>query len=266
MIFYLIPLFFVELFHTLLGKGIFLCLFVLLYQINSFYGILFLISIIILYQFSNWKEPFQNQSYQEFLKIQQTINPNIVFDSKQLQLQVSQSDLNDFIKNKKWNWSEKTKNLYKEYVDKNPFVKSLPEDSLQTAMTIYNEQAILQLMALEEKEGTFLINGLSVIPSIKNRNIDSPFHKKIYRCAENKNQTFQMSEVEWMGKGGILGENLKQSTFLKENELEKKIPHFEFIKKECNPCSFLNNPPQYDCPFQLNNESPSEVWKYLWKI
>jgi hypothetical protein len=42
---------------------------------------------------------------------------------------------------------------------------------------------------------------------------------------------------------------------------------FKFLNGACNPCSPLDNPPNYSCPFSLNTGNGAEVspiWKLLW--
>ena len=47
-------------------------------------------------------------------------------------------------------------------------------------------------------------------------------------------------------------------------DLPKLINGFTFLKRECNPCSALQN--SYNCPFSLNGDNVSSVWSYLWKL
>jgi len=47
------------------------------------------------------------------------------------------------------------------------------------------------------------------------------------------------------------------------------MPGFSFVNGPCNPCSPLNDNPDYSCPFKLNvkgNDAISDVWKELWSI
>ena len=56
---------------------------------------------------------------------------------------------------------------------------------------------------------------------------------------------------------------------INNDELEDTIPGFKFVNGVCNPCSVLDDSPNYNCPFTLNkngDSSISSVWKILWNI
>jgi hypothetical protein len=99
------------------------------------------------------KEGFHTQTeWDKFIQIQNTINPKIVFDINQLKKQVGLQEVVDFNKNGKWNWTDKTKELYLEAIRKNPIVKISPESSLNYAMTIYNEPAIIEVLRIQSSK------------------------------------------------------------------------------------------------------------------
>ena len=114
LILYLIPDLFISLFNTLLGNFILLLTTILLLSYNIKYGLGFGLVFIILYRFSQLsrnKEGFtwNKGSESDFILIQDTINPNIVFDINIIKKQASQSELNYFNNNGSWPWSENTK-------------------------------------------------------------------------------------------------------------------------------------------------------------
>lgn len=292
-ILYLIPNIFANLFNTILGKIILILICILVGFYNLNYGLIFLLIIIIIYRFisiskSKIKEGFtwNPSSTDNFLNIQKLINPKIVFDVQEIQKQVPQEEVDYFIKNGKWNWSEKTKELYKKSLDNNPYVRTEPEDAINTASTIYNENAILQMLSWQTKEGQFLLNGVSIhggktnpYEALPNGWGDYAFNSKqitknnkVIKCEYDKNKKSGLSlhEIENMGNERILNTHVKRDTEIDYKDLEKIIPGFTFLKEPCNPCEALENPPNYNCPFQLdirgNKKGVSDVWKYLWNL
>lgn len=295
LILYIIPNIFVDLFNTILGKAILILFIILVSFKNLYYGILSLVIFVIMYRFINLsnvkntkiKEGFQwNQiSTSDFLDIQKLINPGIVFNISEIQKQVSQEELDYFNKNGRWQWSDKIKKLYSDALEKNPYVRTSTEDAVDTTSTIYNEKAISQMLSWQAKEGQFLLNGVSVNTGKSNPYEDLPSgwgdyaynskqitkNNNIIKCGYNKSKnTLGLQETEHKGNDGILNSHVKEIKQLDYNELEKKIPGFTFLKGPCDPCQALNNPPNYNCPFELNirgeEKGVSPIWKYLWGL
>jgi len=299
---YLIPNIFVNLFNTILGKTI-LILFVILVSFkNLYYGMILLCAFIIIYRFlslsmysyTKQKEGFtwNQESTNKFLEIQKLINPEIVFNTPEIQKQATQEQVNYFNQHGHWPWSEQVKNLYKEALNKNPYIRTSPEDAINTISTIYNEQAILQMLSWQAKEGQFLLNGVSINTGKSNPYEDLPSgwgdyaynskqiskNNNIIKCGYNKNDDtsgnksgeLSLQEIEHRGNDGILYNHVKKITPVDYNNLENLIPGFSFLKGPCDPCKALNNPPNYNCPFELNirdeKKGVSTTWKYLWGL
>ena len=314
LILYVIPSFFILLFHTFLGN-IILLLSVLLISAtyNAQYGIIAVIIIIILYRISypssssssntketkETKEGYQNQNQNQwsqdstdtFLKIQHTINRNTNFDTSMIQQQATQEEVDYFNDNGKWPWSQKTKDLYKDALDKNVYIRSYPDDAILQAQTIYNENAIQQVLKMQTKEGKFLQRGIEINQGTHEddtsgtgafgynsgliTNKTNP-NSKIIKCDSNTNQ---LKQIQFMGYGGILTEQVNKETPVNYRDLENTIPGFKFINEPCNPCTNLNNNKNF-CPFILdlseNEIGPngttknsgesgiSGLWKHLW--
>ena len=292
LVLYLIPEVFVSLFNTVLG-GMILLVIVFLVGLNDYkYGIMLGIALIIIYRFlqlstsASAKEGFtwSQDSTNKFLQIQNTINRNVIFDPIQLQKQASQEELDYFLQNGMWPWSQEVQDLYSKMLDKNPFVRTYPKDAIIHARTIYNQNAILQIISWQNKEGNFLINGVEVNDNSKNPLEDLPSgfgnfgyssglivnrNNSIIRCKvnpEGKNMTLE--KRTYTGKDGITGLQTKDISDVDYNDLEQIIPGFKFTNGPCNPCVALNSPPDYSCPFtlKLKNKSSatSSVWNYLW--
>ena len=290
-VFYFIPEIFDSLFNSILGNLILLTITILLLMNNVKYGIIFGLIVIVMYRFSQLSKMKENftwnkQSTQDFLLIQDSINPHKVFDVNMIQKnQASQEEVDYFNKNGMWPWSQKTIELYKESVNNNPYIRTYSGDAVNYARTIYNEAAILRIISYQTKEGQFLLNGILIKDPSGNKLEDLPsgfgdFPYKsglidnksddIIKCNMNKDNDYTLERITYTGKGGIYGEQTSKTTPIDYNYLENIIPGFKFLNGPCNPCGAINENPDYSCPFQLKvkDKSPfiSDVWQYLWNI
>ncbi len=291
LILYFIPELLTSLFNTLLGNLILLTVSILVSSYNIKYGIVITLLFVTMYRFlqlSKRKEGFawDTQSTKDFIKIQSTINPQKIFDVNMIQKnQASQEELAYFNEHGMWPWSQKTKDLYIEALNANTFIRTLPADGLNYAMTIYNEAAILRLLSYQTKEGQFLLNGVLVQDPSGNKMEDLPngfgdFPYKsgllgnksddIIKCNMSNPNNASLERITYTGKGGIYGEQTSKVTPVDYNELESIIPGFTFVNSPCNPCVAINETPDYSCPFKLTvkNKPPfiSSIWQYLWNI
>lgn len=312
MILYVIPGIFSTLFNTLLGNLILLLGIILLGIKDIKYSLLALLLVIVLYRFSqlnnqsfnnqtNLKEGFtwSQQSTQDFINLQGTLNPHVVFDTNKIQQQASQEEVEYFLQNQLWPWSQEVQDLYKESVMNNQYIQINPDDAVNQARQIYNQQIILEIISWQKKEGQFLLNGIIVndisgadpsgnstasysrngagsyaftsglISNENNPNI------KIIKCKSDPSGNYALSQ-------GQYDESQQKQVYteVEASDLENIIPGFKFVSQPCNPCVALNSPPNYTCPFTLdlsNNNSQgqpnnlfsnniSKVWQYLWGI
>jgi len=307
LVIYAIPGLLSNLFNTVLGKLILLLFVILLSSKSIKYGIMLLLIIIIINRLlsihssnqskletftqstSALSTQFDQKSINQFLEIQKTINPHVIFDINAIQKQATQEELNYFNEHGYWPWTEETKNLYIESLSKNPYVRADSGTALQTMRSIYNQSAILQLLSYQTKEGQFLLNGVSVHNNEPNKYQDLPngwgdyaFNSgqitrdnNIVKCGYNNTvkssnpSNPSLQEIQYMGNDGILYNHVKKITPVDYNNLEKLIPGFTFLREPCDPCQALENPPKYNCPFQLelrgSDNGVSQVWSYLWK-
>jgi hypothetical protein len=298
LVLYFVPQLFLSLFNTFLGNLIIftIALVVLMHDIR--YGIIVSILFIVIYRFTQLtkysntnqisKEGFiwNQQSTQDFLQTQNTINPKVIFDVNLIQeAQASQEELNYFNKNARWPWSEKTKELYIKAIKRNPFVRVSPKSALDYARTIYNEKAILMILSYQTKEGQFLLNGVLVQDPSGNKMEDLPSgfgdypylsglidnkSDDVIKCNMSKPNGAYLERITYTGKGGIYGEQTSKVTPVDYNNLENIIPGFTFLNTPCNPCGAINQTPDYSCPFKLTvkNKPPfiSDVWQTLWNV
>lgn len=284
LILYFIPEVLVSLFNNILGNLLLLTLSLLLLVYDIKYGIIFSIVVIIIYRFSHLKEGFtwNPNSTQDFLRIQNTINRNKIFDVNMIQQsQASQEELDYFNKNGMWPWSQNTKNLYESALNRNPYVRTYSKDSIKYARTIYNEAAILRMLSYQTKEGQFMLNGVLVKDNQRVEELPSGFGDfpydsgliedrtyDIIKCNMNKPNGAALERIQFTGKGGIYGEQTTKVTPVDYNNLEKVIPGFTFIDGPCNPCGAVNEIPDYSCPFKLKEKNKptfiNSVWQTLW--
>ena len=298
LVLYFIPEIFVSLFNTLLGNLILVIVVLLVYMTNRIYGLIIGLIFILLFRFSQLSgqkrslnegfEPqkgFTEKSKLDFIKIQNTINKQKIFDMNVIATQASQEELDYFNKNGMWPWSQKVIELYQEAIKRNPYVRTLPELATNQARTIYNEAAILRILSYQTKEGQFMLNGVLVKDPSGNKIDDLPSgfgnfgysaglignrSDDIIRCNLKDDTNPSLERIRYKGKGGIFGEWTEEKTAIDYNELENLIPGFSFLSSKCNPCKAMSSIPDYSCPFRLKvrNKSPfiSDVWQYLWNI
>jgi len=148
-ILYIIPGFLFSLFNTILGNLILLLSLILVSSQNIKYGIGIAIILVILYRFSHLKEGFtwSEESGKQFIQLQNSINPNTVFDLKQIKKQASQEEVDYFLKNSKWPWSKEVEDLYGELLDKNTYVRLNTQDAINDVKTRYNQSIITQILS-----------------------------------------------------------------------------------------------------------------------
>lgn len=294
---YFIPDLLTSLFETILGNLILFMIAVLVLSYNIKYGILISIGIIIVYLFCQLsiynknnktiKESFvwDHKSTQDFLILQNTINPKVIFDVNMIQKsQASQEEVDYFNKNQSWPWSANTKALYIQQINRNPYVRVIPESSLNYAMRVYNEAAILRLISYRTKEGQFLLDGALVPDPSGNKWEDLPsgfgnypyyygemenHSKDVIKCNMDDPTNAYLERIHYTGKGGIFGEQTYTTTRVDYNDLENIIPGFKFLKKPCNPCGPINENPDYTCPFNIKLKGKpyiTDLYKYLWNL
>jgi hypothetical protein len=218
-IFYAVPSIFISLFHTLLGNILLLVSVLLIGSVYSpFYGVGLAIIIIILYQISHpyIKESFWcPQSIDTFLKIQNTINPYTNFDTSVIQKQASQKEVDYFIARGFWPWSKEVEDLFIEKTNKNTYIRSYPPDAMIHAKTIYNENAIKQVLADKTLDRGIIINSLE--PDLSGHGdfgytsglVTNETNPKSVIIRKNY-KTGDLEKIKFLGYGGIMGEQIKQ--------------------------------------------------------
>ena len=148
-ILYVIPNFLVSLFNTILGNLILLLSLILVSSQDIKYGVVLAIILVVLYRFSHLKEGFtwSEESDRKFIELQNSINPRIVFDTKEIQKQASQEEVDYFLKNSMWPWSKEVEDLYKKLLEKNTYVRLNSEDAINESKTKYNQTIITEILS-----------------------------------------------------------------------------------------------------------------------
>ena len=291
LVMYLIPSFFVSLFNTILGNLILVIIVILVGVQDYKYGLGLGLIFIILIRFADLisvskKEAFElsPKSTNDFLLIQNTINPKIVFDIEEIKKQANQEEMDYFLKNGMWPWSEEVIELYREAVERNQLIRTYSGDSVNYARKIYNQNAILRLLSLETKESKFLISGVQINGGAANKLEDLPsgfgdFGYKsglaehmnpVIKCKIDDNGNGSLEKTVYTGKDGIYGAQTSVKSDVDYNNLESEIPGFKFVNGPCDPCKSINGSPEYSCPFTLDGEKIkpgiSSIWQYLWGL
>jgi hypothetical protein len=263
------------------------------YYLNKNIGILIGFGIGLLYILSGFlnvnlfntnvkvKEGFtwDQNTIQQFSSFQQTVNPNLIFDLSAIQQQVSQSEAEVLLNKGMWPWQEWVQQAFINNVQNNTILKTSPENAMNRARTIYNQQSIKELLSWQEPEGQFLLNGIFIDSSLNyagdsgmgtygvNSGLVSE-NKDIIRCGMDPSGQWVLKRIHNLGNDGITGAHKNIITDVSYSDLPNLIPNFTYISGECNPCVALNSPPIYTCPFSLkgNPSGISYVWNNLWGI
>jgi hypothetical protein len=204
----------------------------------------------------------------KFNVYQDTVNLNAnQYNMQVLQEQASEDEAKELLRTGYWPWSEDTKKQYIEGVWQNPIIKFQPEAALDYAMKLYNETAAKRLLSWNTKEGQFLLYGSSNTSSNALSNDNENSKKNIIKCSEDNNPILQKTTVN--GYNLFNGFKNTKTVDLESKNIPNEMPGFSFVNGPCNPCSPLNDNPDYSCPFKLNvkgNDAISDVWKELWSI
>lgn len=286
---YLAPNVFLFLFTSILGNLLLVISVVLLGSFDIFFAIGLGIIFTILFLVMRLKKegffsgiPQYNMNYgikgswpqekswpqevvREFMDFQAAHNPNIFFDMDLIQQQATADEARLFFKNGSWPWSSDVQRMYRNAIAENSYISTNPGSSLASAQTVYNENAIKQLLSWNSKEGDFLLGGVTIgHPKNMPKNINNTV-----RCVASTNGDAVLEKTIYNGYNGISGAISYQKSVVPNEELPNMVPGFAYLKGVCNPCNPLNSPPDYSCPFIIdvgNGTEISDIWEKLWNI
>jgi hypothetical protein len=202
----------------------------------------------------------------DFVEFQKVRNPNLRFDLDIIQKQATVEEVQTLLKTGKWPWSPDVVTLYKNAIAQNNIINNEPGASLMIVQSVYNQRAILELLSWNTKEGSFLLNGAI----IKHTDGMPANINNLVRCGKNKETgKITMQKVVYTGYNGVNGSIVSKVTPIKNADIPNQVTGFKFLKSECNPCSALDDPADYSCPFSLNvgdGSEVSKVWQQLWGL
>ena len=116
-----------------------------------------------------------------------------------------------------WPWSQSIQDKYIDATNRNTYIRSYPPDSMIHARTIYNENAIQQILADKSLDRGIIVNSLE--PDLSGygnfgytsglvTNETNP-KSKIIRYDP---KTGQLVQSQFLGYGGIMGEQIRRIT------------------------------------------------------
>lgn len=202
----------------------------------------------------------------DFVAFQKVHNPNLRFDLDIIQKQATAEEAEILLRTGKWPWNPDVVTLYKKSISQNNIINNEPGASLTNVQSVYNQRAIVELLSWNTKEGSFLLNGAI----IKHTDGMPANINNLVRCGKNKETgKISMQKVLYTGYNGVNGSIVSKVTPIENADIPNQVTGFKFLKSECNPCSALDDPADYSCPFSLNVGNGTEVstvWQQLWGL
>jgi hypothetical protein len=203
-----------------------------------------------------------------YLLTQKTSNENVIYDPIILQQNATQEEADFFLKNGFWKWSNETKDNYINILQKNKIIRTYPEQSLNIDQTIYPEKTIQEILAFNTPEGKFVLED-TVINEEQNQKRASDKGMGIFGFTSGllnpeSNQTIgcrklpgdQTDEPYLFVPNKNKGEYsqvLPKYKKLDYAQLPELVDGFTFTNGPCNPCTLLNQPPDYSCKFKVKS-------------
>jgi hypothetical protein len=235
---------------------------------NYVWLVLLVIAIIVFNSYSKGtKSGFQNSnnrwSYDlisRFNEYQYTVNRNHNnYDLNIVQQQASPQEVEQLLSTGYWPWPDYLKYEFLDKIASNPIISVEPQYALDNNMKTYNQEAAKQLLSWNTKEGQFLLYGANL------GRTDDGLPDNTLKCNDNSimEKTTYTDMSLWNGYYNLNTEPVKNE------DIPKVMPGFQFVKSPCNPCVALNSPADYSCPFQLNvkgDNSVSRIWQKLWGL
>jgi hypothetical protein len=207
---------------------------------------------------TNTINPWSEDLIKRFKIYQNTVNTNnYQYNMLILQQQATAADAEQLLATGYWPWSEDLKQQYQEAILRSPLIKVDSASDLDDAMKIYNQNAAKQLLAFNTKEGHFILYGTKG---------DGP--NDTIRCSSDM-KTSVLQKTVFDGYNLWNGYKNNTTTTIKNEDIPSQVKGFSFINGACNPCSAINENPDYNCPFKLNmpnGDDVSPIWTDLWHL
>lgn len=196
-----------------------------------------------------------------FVEFERTVNPHNLYDINIVQKQANPNEVKYLLKNGYWPWTSEVQTMYKNASQQSFFVRSDLDISLIEQQKIYNQTAILELLSMNTKEGSFLLTGVNIghtkgLPTSVNN---------VVRCSPSGH----MEKIIYTGYNSMNEGLQKKVTKVEDKDLPGLVNGFHFVNGPCNPCGPLHDTANYSCPFSLDTgdgKTISPEWKKLWNL
>jgi hypothetical protein len=98
-----------------------------------------------------WGYGWGDHVVKQFLGLQSTINPEYIFNVNKIQKYISKDEVEEFLANGKWVWSDETKQMYLNYINHDSRSKEWVDAmfDMNKLQTVYSESAIQKLLGSE---------------------------------------------------------------------------------------------------------------------
>ena len=205
--------------------------------------------------------PWPKDLVKRFKIYQATVGEkNYKYNMLILQQQASAAQAEELLTTGHWPWSDKVKQQYMDAISHSPLIKIDSGEALNSAMKIYNENAIKQVLAYNTKEGKFLLYGIKTGPN----DFDT------IKCSGDLTNSVLQKNVFnsynlWNGYKNT------ETTTIKNQDIPSEVSGFSFVNGPCNPCVAINEYSDYSCPFRINindgtANKTSSIWSDLWQV
>ena len=222
---------------------------------------------------------WSKETIDDFKRFQARENPDVLFDMDIIQQQTTEEDAKRMIRDGKWYWSPRTIEIYDNAITQNNMTKKSPFKGRLGDQTIYNENAILRMLALNAPEGHFLLYGrritnpeydVSAKPysgrgsyGVRSGLVQPDISRDTIQCNNNK-----LQKKHFTGYDGIYGQAVFETTDVDPKTLPSLYKDFSFIEEPCNPCVGLQFPYVSDkqqCKFSIRRDKKvSPSWEKIW--
>jgi hypothetical protein len=178
-----------------------------------------------------------------------------------MQKQANPNEVKYLLKNGYWPWTSEVQAMYKNAGEQSFSVRSDLDISLREQQKIYNQTAVLELLSMNTKEGSFLLTGVNIghtkgLPTSVNN---------VVRCSPSGH----MEKIIYTGYNSLNEGLQKKVTKVEDKDLPGLVNGFHFVNGPCNPCGPLHDTANYSCPFSLDTgegKTISPEWIKLWNI
>lgn len=182
-------------------------------------------------------KPWSKKTLCDFKTFTQFFTPNQRYNISVMQKNTSPEEVEFFLKNGYYNWSENTRLWFLDTISKNKILRVNPQHAMNESMQIYPENAIRQKLYWNTPEGKFVLFGADNIVGNDDNDDNDNYTQEIkpqisLKCSPSGNLLMTTKNYE---TGDILTKPIKDYQIL-----PNLINGFRFIGNDsstgCNPC------------------------------